>query len=717
MKKWFKNNIVLLALMLVGVIAAAVIIVGRCVAETEGRSYDIVLDYADLEKMADQSDEDIDYWLSFFHDAGITKVALHEINARKLADRMDGKVYLSSTSDLMSRYGWETALPDQVAEWVLSTGDKRDALIIFNDSDLYRFVKEGFETRKSEDLVMNSLLEDGTGYIWLHGEGKADGMTWATMPIGLEDAVADNIVSHGFALIPRTVVVKNTNSKAFGDAVMAEFKKYESPYLLDGGLSILGFEDNPEAVDSLIRYLEETGGTYCLIERTLQSKNLEVKGMEELVPKSGYNAVRAFTMWTYIQNSFAKYNYSGPEEIVNALYHAVAERNCRIVYLKMILEPESETDYITDPVHYDTLIGGLNSHMSSLGYTYGTVKPIEPYEPSIFLRILVGIGAVAAAVLLLSVLFTIPFGWKIALCAAGSVAVAAAFFIAPNTSKLVLSNGAGIAYPSLAAVLLCRFFSEKGADLKEKVWPTILRGVLASLVAMGLCFIGALSSAAALSETGFLLEMDIYRGVKFMQLVPLALFVIAYLIIFYWEKKYGKVCGENRDIRREERKSVRAKLGDTMTRTVSIRDVVVTIGIVLLLAILGGVGVYYIQRTGNTQNVSTFELIFRNFLEKVLVVRPRTKELLFGWPCVLLFVWSVRRRLPVLPFVFGACAVVGAFVSVVNTFLHIRTPIVLSMVRITSGYAIGLAIGVVFVLVADLIYRQITKRRARKING
>lgn len=44
-------------------------------------------------------------------------------------------------------------------------------------------------------------------------------------------------------------------------------------------------------------------------------------------------------------------------------------------------------------------------------------------------------------------------------------------------------------------------------------------------------------------------------------------------------------------------------------------------------------------------------------------------------------------------------------VSVVNTFLHIRTPFLLSLLRTGWGILFGLLIGTAVVIVAELIYR------------
>jgi hypothetical protein len=75
----------------------------------------------------------------------------------------------------------------------------------------------------------------------------------------------------------------------------------------------------------------------------------------------------------------------------------------------------------------------------------------------------------------------------------------------------------------------------------------------------------------------------------------------------------------------------------------------------------------------------------RDFLESLLIVRPRTKEFLFGQPLLLLGLYSKNPYLML-------CGVVGQ-VSIVNTFLHAHIPFFVSVIRTFHGIWIGLLLG------------------------
>ena len=122
----------------------------------------------------------------------------------------------------------------------------------------------------------------------------------------------------------------------------------------------------------------------------------------------------------------------------------------------------------------------------------------------------------------------------------------------------------------------------------------------------------------------------------------------------------------------------------------------VTIGLVLAAGLAALLLLYYMLRTGNTSvGVSDLERSFRAFLDKVLVVRPRTKEFMFAHPIMLVALYYGYRR-QLWPLV-----LLGAIgqVSLVNTFEHLHTPLLVSLVRTANGLALGIVLGVILIYV------------------
>jgi hypothetical protein len=134
---------------------------------------------------------------------------------------------------------------------------------------------------------------------------------------------------------------------------------------------------------------------------------------------------------------------------------------------------------------------------------------------------------------------------------------------------------------------------------------------------------------------------------------------------------------------------------------------ILTSNIRVLWLVLVGValaaGFYYLSRTGNAGQASVLEKIFRSFLENTLGIRPRTKEFLLAHPLFLLGAYlSVRYKNAVYLLLFG---VIGQL-SIVDTFAHLHTPIVISGIRIVYGLLFGTLFGLIFIGVWEILTRS-----------
>ena len=90
-----------------------------------------------------------------------------------------------------------------------------------------------------------------------------------------------------------------------------------------------------------------------------------------------------------------------------------------------------------------------------------------------------------------------------------------------------------------------------------------------------------------------------------------------------------------------------------------------------LVLILAAVGTVYILRTGDGMlSVSVGEQRVRNWLERVLLFRPRTKEFLIAYPAIAAAYCCAARRSRLTAWLFGVFGAIG-FASVANTFCHI----------------------------------------------
>jgi hypothetical protein len=117
---------------------------------------------------------------------------------------------------------------------------------------------------------------------------------------------------------------------------------------------------------------------------------------------------------------------------------------------------------------------------------------------------------------------------------------------------------------------------------------------------------------------------------------------------------------------------------------------------VIAAGVIGIVGMYYMSRTGNSGSVTPIEKVFRTFLENTVGVRPRNKEFMLGHPLLILGAFLAFKYRNA---AFIMIVAVIAQLSMVDTFAHIHSPVLISLVRGLLGLGLGLIIGIIAVIV------------------
>ena len=130
--------------------------------------------------------------------------------------------------------------------------------------------------------------------------------------------------------------------------------------------------------------------------------------------------------------------------------------------------------------------------------------------------------------------------------------------------------------------------------------------------------------------------------------------------------------------------------------------------LILIMILLAGV-VLMILRSGNTQGISNIEVNIRETLERLLIARPRNKEVFVGYPSVLVLLYLVKHKMFAhYREVFRIGAAIG-FSSVINSFSHFHTPLMLILLREFNGLWTGLIVGVIAVLLVKFVIVPLLK--------
>lgn len=135
----------------------------------------------------------------------------------------------------------------------------------------------------------------------------------------------------------------------------------------------------------------------------------------------------------------------------------------------------------------------------------------------------------------------------------------------------------------------------------------------------------------------------------------------------------------------------------------------ILIGVVLLAMLVMAL------RSDNVSNVPGWEVAFRDFMERTLLVRPRTKEFMVGYPALILYYYVMRKDwAPRYREVFRVVSVL-AFSSAVNTFCHFHTTLILSVARVLNGWWTGIVVGLLVVAAVRFIGVPLWKKGLQEL--
>lgn len=702
------KNRILIAFILIGILASVILSFNRITIESNKKSIDITLDLNEIKKLSEQSDEDLSWWFKKFKEWGVGSVTLNEETFESMAE--EGKpIVVGMVENLIKDMYWKERYPQELVSYLEKDGmDKHDVIAITNSESLYNFIEEGLKNRYDEDKykIFNSeseyiFLLDGTEKDALYARRttlidnnnkpysakmELSGSKLFRLGLGYDEEKIQTIKESGLEIILRPFDYNPSwTGERYVKTSLDEYRNFniKPRYMFFAGEQVLGYPNN---LDILVDFMKENNTIVGLIESGEQRGHIKQTGLDDLTRVLDYNAVRVFSMDPYIQERYKFYNYNGAEEIENTLYRAVTERNIGLIYFRPF-KSDSYT-YVTDEKEYEETFNSLRSRIAEHGMILGEASVMESNVVNPIFKILIGLGILGAGILLVESIFKINRKIKMLAIILGLIFGISFTLIAPFTSVKIFAILAAIVFPSLSMVYLCKtlksyYFKD---NIKGIINQSIMIGIKTLLIMVLISSIGALFVASLLSSTEYLLEMDIFKGVKVVQLAPIALYVIIFMAYFGYK---------------QEKPNDNTKFDILDLKDVLLDNIKV---IYLLIAILmAGAGYIYLARTGHETNIqpSSLEMIGRNMLEMKLLARPRTKEFLFAFPAILIAIYMGINRTKIGMFIVGFVVIIGQ-TSIVNTFSHLRTPIYLSLVRTIYGVAFGIVIGIIYVILLDI---------------
>jgi len=672
----FRYNRVLLVLILAGLLASMIIGWQRHAVEENNSRVEMVIDYEDVVELAETEGIAVPFLMQQFKDAGVTSLAVYDTSLEKL--QKSGKLTVLSGADLLARYRIgevETfpfrdpggkILPSRI--YLFATRSDSDGQSVFAE------VKEDLNRRLGPGRVHDLIVADNRMGMAVDANYEKV-VKWN---LGLSSQEMREVSGAGFY-----VVVRPSNyAKVRPDDVTAMFNRLEGLDNVSGimfaGEEVLGY---PDLIPLTAAKMQDRGLTLYMIEHPLQLQFLRQDGLLPLAAANGYNAARTYVIPKDEQPKLKV------DDAVHRWILTDQERNIRVNLLRKFDKPETGQNLTETNLKY---VEGIKQGLLAKGFTLGRASVFQAYFPSTFLLAVIVLGATAAGILLLTLIH--PFAVRYQYLLLTVLALLLVWPLIKGGGMLVRQATAtvsAVVFPVLAMTWQLDRWRSRQPFQGSSLAKIIADGVSGLTVAVLLSLIGGLYVAAVLGDIRFILEMEIYRGVKLTFVMPLILITFTYLVrfnLFGAEPEQGK-----RSLFRQ---------------LVNILDYPVYFKTLVFVALGGLAALVFVGRSGHTAGlpVPALEIKLRAFLEDTMYARPREKEFLIGHPAFFLAVMALYRRWPrYFHYILVVVATNGQG-SLVETFAHIRTPIYMSLVRGLDGLLLGAALGVLAVVGVQVLH-------------
>lgn len=663
-----KSYSIFVFFIIAALVVAGIITYNRSKLESNFKQVELVMSLNELRELSYQEGYDEIELLVKIKNSGINSIAVHEDTLENLA--FSGKILYFSDKEL-NKLNFFLKPIDLFKKIQPSPGE---AYIIFNDKNDYLRIKENLQRQLGEDLVRDLGFFP---YIGLKVNGSEEKL--ADLGLGFSDEDIELVRNLGFQIILRLKNFSQINK----EDIEFKFKESDKTGKVSGmvfeGESVLGYpsKENLIYTAELLKIKEYPFG---IIEFAGQ------KGIEAVAYQASELAVRVHSITKEEMEIISK------QIATERWIRAAKERKVRIFYIKPFMK--SSSNLIEENLSYTRTI---KEELEANGFKTGRASILSAsyQEPKIFILLLI-LGVISGGLILLKNVFSLKKYQEYPLLFLGILFSLLLLFLNQEIFLIkLMALLSALIFPTLAIINNERYFlGNNNSIFKDtqdilKNYPSfvlMIKQILTGYFRIILITLsGALLIAALLSNNEFMLGIEQFSGIKISYLVPLLLV----LAIMWLKVNKGKLM-----------------ILENIKKPILIEHVILMMFFAVFLVI-------YISRSGNFSflPVLSIEEKIRIFLEKTLIARPRNKEFLIGYPALLLAMSMNYLKIKEFKIPIIIIGTIGP-VTLINTFCHIHTPFLFSMLRTFNGVWLGLALG----LIAVTIFYYLVKIFREKIN-
>ena len=675
--KQFSYNKFLILLIVIGLVASLFINVQRHQVEVANNSIELIVDYEDLVTLAECEGVPVSEVMAQAKEAGITSLAVYETTFKKL--NVSGKTTAINGSDVLTNYQ-TGAMTDPNWRQLVENGTIKgtDIYVTGHHQQTFKEVHEDLIRRLGKDRVRELKVGNETVLAV-----KANFESFEKMDLGMPTDEMKAVNDGGFYVLARPTNYRSC-TKDDVDAFFKRIDDYKVSGIVFSGSQTLGAPDNSEY---MAEKMAQRNLTLGMIEGVTQLQFFPQDGMLDIAKTNDYHSARLYS----IPKDEQKKMKIG--DCVERWSNTDAERNIRFNLLKIFDKPAPGMNLLETNMTY---FGTVRDRLVADGFTIGKAGVFEHFYPASWVRALVMLGVAAACVLYLSLVIPgLGNKYIYGLLLLGAVVLAGPVLMGHgNKIRIVAALASANVFPAIAVIWQLDRFRSKEPGEKTSLSKIILTGMLSLFACGALSYIGASYLSGSLADTEYLLEVNIFRGIKLTFILPIILVAIAFM------QRFDLFDG---------------KMDDTegfLNQFYRIMDMPVKVKTLIGLFLVLVAGIVFVARSGHTMGmpVSATELKFRAFLEQALYARPRSKELLIGHPAFMLAVLAWFKKWPTMVlFVLVLIATIGQG-SMVETFAHMRSPIFMSFARGIGGIVLGAVIGAICMIFVQLWSKYVSPK-------
>jgi hypothetical protein len=668
---------VLTIFIVVAIVMSLVLGLLRLKVENENRRVDIMLDYADIQYLSRTTGKSAGELLNMFKDKGVSSVVVNEYTANSFVSA--GKVVALSGKDILSYY-YMVDFPNVFIKRLIEDGaiNQYHTYFLMDDVNIFEKLKNDFSLRLSENDVSIFVFSSysGTQRYGIDVNASLDEALSYNLGFLEEDLTA--ISNAGLNIVSRFTHIKGCSLER-SNRLFEELAQTDSitMFMFSAG----SFLEDDEFLGKVTEHAQNLDVIYGDVE----FENPE--GESNLIGLMDFKSVRVHTI-----NPAEMSGYT-VSTAVDRFVRAVRERNIRSVYLRLFA---TDDDILEMNLEY---VGVLRDRLVETGHIPASSSPFRHLSSDLISLSGIGLGVASAGLLFAHLAFGLSgmFAVILLLC---FILVCGILILSGHGifARQIMALLAAVIFPCLG-VFYWIMWERKTANSTSAYG--FLRALLGSLWRLGLAsvisFIGGMFVVGLLADTLFMLNVKGFFGVKLAYVLPLVIIALCYF--------YRFVKGSNEGVFAAFRRAI--------AEPIRYKHVFVW-GILAVGALI------YIIRSGNNSiiPVTAIETRIRSLLEHGLYARPRMKEVLIGHPFLLLAAYILLRQrakgllLPVL--ILGT---VGQ-ISMINSFAHIHTPLLVTLSRTGYGLIFGAIVGVVLIIVFEIAFALNTMgKAARGVTG